>query len=53
MEIEQRNQSEISCEIEKTLTERFQLLKEVYGGNVMSCTQVFEWHRQFMEGQAM
>jgi hypothetical protein len=36
MKIEQCNQSEISCKIEKTLTECFQLLKEVYGDNVMS-----------------
>jgi hypothetical protein len=34
----------------KKLTECFQLLKEVYGDNVMSCTQVFEWHKRFMEG---
>jgi hypothetical protein len=34
----------------KTLTECFQLLKEVYGDNVMSHTRVFEWHRWIMEG---
>jgi hypothetical protein len=36
--IEQHNQSEISNEIEKTLTECFQLLKEVYGDNVVTHT---------------
>jgi hypothetical protein len=51
VEFEQRNQSEISCEIKKTLTECFQLLKEVYGDNVMSRMLVLEWHKRFMEGR--
>jgi hypothetical protein len=34
----------------KSLTECFQLLKEVYGDNVMSHMRVFEWHKWFMEG---
>jgi hypothetical protein len=33
------------------LTECFQLLKEVYGDNIMSLKQVFEWHKRFMEGR--
>jgi hypothetical protein len=35
----------------ETLTEYLQLLKEVYGDNVMSCTGVFEWHKRFLEGR--
>jgi hypothetical protein len=35
----------------KTPTECFQLLKDVHGDNVMSCTGVFEWHKRFMEGR--
>jgi hypothetical protein len=35
----------------KPLTECFQLLKEVYGDNVMSRTRVSEWHKRFMEGR--
>jgi hypothetical protein len=42
MKIEQRNESEISCEIEKAPTECFQLLKEVYSDNVMLRTKVLE-----------
>jgi hypothetical protein len=51
MKIKQRNQTEIFCEIEKTPTECFQLLKEVYGDNVMSRTRVSEWHKWFIGGQ--
>jgi hypothetical protein len=35
----------------KTPTEHVQLLKEVYGDNVMSHMLLFEWHKRFMEGQ--
>jgi hypothetical protein len=46
------HQSEFFCEIEKkTPTESFQLLKEVYGDNVMSRTRVFGWHERFVEGR--
>jgi hypothetical protein len=47
------HQFEISCEIEKkkTPTECFQLLKEVYGDNVISRTRVLEWHKLFMDGR--
>jgi hypothetical protein len=45
------HQSEISFEIVKTQTERFQLLKEVYGDNVVLHMQIFEKHKRFMEGQ--
>jgi hypothetical protein len=48
MKIEQSNQSEISCETEKSPTECFQLLKEVFGDNIMSRTRDFEWHKEFM-----
>jgi hypothetical protein len=46
------HQSEISCETEKrTPTDNLQLLKEVFGDNVMSGTWVFEWHKRFREGR--
>ena len=34
----------------KTPTECFQLLREVYGEDVMSRTQIFEWHKCFEKG---
>jgi hypothetical protein len=37
--------------LKKSVTECFQMLKEVCGDNVMSHTQVFEWHKRFMEGR--
>jgi hypothetical protein len=43
LEIEHRNQSEISCEIKKNPTECFQLLKEVYGDKVMSKGKNCSW----------
>jgi hypothetical protein len=49
MEIEQRiNLKFVKL---KKLTECFQLLKEVYGDNLMSRTRVSEWHKRFMECQ--
>jgi hypothetical protein len=27
------------------------MLKEVYDDNVMSCSQVFEWHKRLLEGR--
>jgi hypothetical protein len=34
----------------KSLTEYFQMMKEEYG-DITPCTQVFEWHKRFVEGQ--
>jgi hypothetical protein len=48
MKIEQRINLKLK---EKTTTECFKLLKEVYNDNVMSRTRVFEWHKRFMEGR--
>ena len=33
--------------LRKTSTECFKLLKEVYGEDVMSRTQIFKWHKRF------
>ena len=33
------------------LTECFKLLLEVYGEDVMSRTQIFEWHTRFVKGR--
>jgi hypothetical protein len=52
MKIEKRINLKFFVKLKKiNPTEYFQLLKEVYGDNFMSCTGAFEWHRWFMEGQ--
>jgi hypothetical protein len=35
----------------KTATETFQLIKQAYGDNVLSCTRVFEWFSRFRGGR--
>ena len=37
--------------LRKTPIECFKLLKEVYGEDVMSRTQIFEWHKHFWKGR--
>jgi hypothetical protein len=53
MKIEQRINLKflMKSQKKKTPTQCFQVLKVVYNGNVMSCTQVFEWHKRFVEGR--
>jgi hypothetical protein len=52
MKIEQLINLKFLCEIEKkTPIKCFQLLKEVYGDNVMLSTRVFEQHKRFREGR--
>ena len=36
--------------LKKTQTECFKLLKEVYGKDVISRTQIFEWYKRFAKG---
>jgi hypothetical protein len=52
MKIKSASIAKFPVNLKKIPTECFQLLKEVYGDNVMSHTRVFEWHKRFMEGQA-
>jgi hypothetical protein len=49
MKIEQHINLIFLAKLKKTPIECFQLLKEAYS-DVMSCTQVPEWHKRFMEG---
>ena len=35
----------------KSATETHELLKNVYGDECLSCTQVFEWFKRFKEGK--
>ncbi|KAJ8961923.1 hypothetical protein NQ318_021542 [Aromia moschata] len=38
-------------EVEKTFTETYAMLKEVYGNECLSRTQVYEWFKRFKEGR--
>ena len=51
LKIEQRINLKFLVKLKKTPTECFQLLKEVFGDNCMSRTQVFKWHKRFLEGR--
>jgi hypothetical protein len=52
VKIEQRINLKFLVKLKKkTLTECFQVLKEVYDDNIMPCTRVFEWHKRFTEKQ--
>jgi len=45
-------QCEIFCETwGKSATETYDLLKNVYGDECLSCTEVFEWCKRFKEGR--
>ena len=49
--MEQRINLKFLVKLRKTLTECFKLLPEVYGEDVMSGTQIFEWHKRFEKGR--
>ncbi|KAJ8953856.1 hypothetical protein NQ318_006707 [Aromia moschata] len=53
MEIEQR--VNLKClnlvKLRKTFTEAYAMLKEVYGNEQLSCTQVFEWFKRVKKGR--
>ena len=48
--MEQRINLKFLVKLRKTPTECFKLLKEVYGEDVMSRMQIFEWHKRFEKG---
>jgi hypothetical protein len=45
--MEQRMNNKICFKKGKTTTEPFQPIKQVYGVNAVSRTQVFEWYAKF------
>ena len=49
--MEQRIILKFLVKLRKTPTECFKLLKEVYGKDVMSKTQIFKWHKRFEKGR--
>jgi histone-lysine N-methyltransferase SETMAR len=51
IKVEQRINIKFLVKLKKSPTECFEMLKEVFGDNYMSCARVFEWHRRFSEGR--
>ena len=49
--MEQRINLKFSVKLRKIPTEYFKLLKEVYGEDVISRTQIFKWHKHFEKGR--
>ncbi|KAJ8955411.1 hypothetical protein NQ318_003509 [Aromia moschata] len=49
--MEQRVNLKFLVKLGKTFTEAYALLKEVYGNEYLSRTQVFEWFKRFKEGR--
>jgi len=50
IKIEQRINLKFLVKLKKIPTECLKFLKEVYGEDVMSRTQIFEWHKRFKNG---
>ena len=48
--MEQRMNLKFLVKLRKIPTECFKLLKEVYVEDMMSRTQIFEWHKYFEKG---
>ena len=49
--VEQRFNIKFLIKLEKSATETYNLLTEVYGDQCLSRTQVFEWFKKFKEGR--
>ncbi|KAJ8944951.1 hypothetical protein NQ318_013099 [Aromia moschata] len=47
VQMEQRVNLKFLVKLGKTFTEAYAMLKEVYGNECLSCTQVFEWFKRF------
>ncbi|KAJ8939206.1 hypothetical protein NQ318_019447 [Aromia moschata] len=51
VQMEQRVNLKFLVKLGKTFTETYAILKEVYGIERLSSTQVFEWFKRFKEGR--
>ncbi|KAJ8962487.1 hypothetical protein NQ318_000875 [Aromia moschata] len=51
VQMEQRVNLKFLVKLEKICTEAYVMLKEVYGDECLSRTQVFEWFKRFKEGR--
>lgn len=47
--LEQRIQIKLYVKLNKSASEKLEMLKVVYGDEVMSRTRVFDWHTRFKE----
>ena len=45
--IEQRSVVKFLMKLGRTATETYNLLKEVYGNEFLSCARIFEWFKRF------
>ncbi|KAJ8947300.1 hypothetical protein NQ318_014198 [Aromia moschata] len=53
VQMEQRVNIKFFVKLGKTFTVVYAILKEVYGNECLSRTQVFEWFKRFKEGREM
>ncbi|KAJ8948150.1 hypothetical protein NQ318_009238 [Aromia moschata] len=51
VQLEQRVNLKFPVKLGKTFTKAYAMLKEMYGNESLSCTQVFEWFKRFKEGR--
>lgn len=51
VKVEQRVNMKFLVKLGKSATETYTLLKEVYGDECLSRSQVFEWYKKFKEGR--
>jgi hypothetical protein len=49
--IEQRINTKFLAKLNKTATEMYQLLRDVYGEDTLSRARIFEWHRRVLGGR--
>jgi len=42
---------QILCQLNENATETYEKLKRVYGEHAVSRTQVFRWHKAFLDGR--
>ncbi|KAJ8958247.1 hypothetical protein NQ318_017390 [Aromia moschata] len=50
VQMEQRDNLKFLVKLGETFTEAYAMLKEVYGNECLSSTQVSEWFKRFKEG---
>ncbi|KAJ8960941.1 hypothetical protein NQ318_020241 [Aromia moschata] len=53
VKLEERVNIKFLVKLGKTFTEAYAMLKEMYGTECVSRTQVFEWFKRFKEGREM
>jgi len=49
--MEQRAVIKFNAKLDKSASETFRLMQQVYGSQCLAHTAVFEWHKHFLEGR--